>query len=222
MHVPDGAAVPSPDEERRAVGASGDGTRADEGDGSAGRPDGEILTERLRLTPVAEADEAELFALHSDPRAFVEDSTDPLTDPAQMRWVLAQWRQSWQRHGTGHLTVRAREGADLPVGLLGVVGLVPLSDGDGADGAVLSAYWRLSPEVIGRGVATEAMRAVLGALDADSAPEIVAITARGNAPSLALAARLGFVPAPPERPVPGGRDGDVLLLLPPSARGRAL
>ena len=118
--------------------------------------------------------------------------------------------------------MRAREGADLPVGLLGVVGLVPLSDGDGADGAVLSAYWRLSPEVTGRGVATEAMRAVLGALDADSAPEIVAITARGNAPSLALAARLGFVPAPPDRPVPGGRGGDVLLLLPPSARGRAL
>ena len=258
-HVPDGAAVPSPDEERRAVGASGGGTRADGGGGNAGPRDGAILTERLRLTPVAEADEAELFALHSDPRAFVEDSTEPLTEPAQMRWVLAQWRRSRARHGLGHLAVRAREGADLPVGLLGVVGFVPLSGEGGADGddrdtdpssgrgpgrsprgaTVLSAYWRLSPEVTGRGVATEAMRAVLDALEADDAQEgaaaqdgrvaqggaaheVVAITARGNAPSLALAARLGFVPAPPERPVPGGRDGDVLLLLPPSDRGRSL
>ncbi|MGP5260074.1 GNAT family N-acetyltransferase [Brachybacterium paraconglomeratum] len=271
-HVPDGAAVPSPDEERRAVGASGGGTRADGGGGSAGRRDGEILTERLRLTPVAEADEVELFALHSDPRAFVEDSTDPLTDPAQMRWVLAQWRESWERHGAGHLTVRAREGADLPVGLLGVVGLVPFArdvdratdarrahdpapgaaDGSGATTAapartMLSAYWRLSPEVTGRGVATEAMRAVLEALpagarrgphaagsdtcthdgralDNGTAPDdgtapfdIVAITDRGNTASLALAARLGFRPAPPGRPVPGGRADDVLLLLDPSA-----
>ncbi|MEO2095961.1 MAG: GNAT family protein [Brachybacterium sp.] len=280
-HVPDGAAVPSPDEERRAVGgarAGGGGARTGGGGGSAGPHDGEILTERLRLTPVADADEAELFTLHSDPRAFVEDSTDPLTDPAQMRWVLAQWRESWERHGAGHLTVRAREGADLPVGLLGVVGLVPLArdvdratdarrthgpapgaaDGSGATTAapartMLSAYWRLSPEVTGRGVATEAMRAVLEALPAgarrgphaagsdtgthdgralDDATalddgtvqddrtvpfEIVAITDPGNTASLALAARLGFRPAPPGRPVPGGRADDVLLLLDPPA-----
>ena len=274
-HVPDGAAVPSPDEERRAVGASGD---AGEHSGACGvggpssREVGRIRTERLRLAPVTEADEAELFALHADPRAFVEDSTEPLTAPAQMRWVLAQWRESWERHGAGHLTVRAREGADLPVGLLGVVGLVPLTrdvdratdarrthspapgadDDSGATTAapartMLSAYWRLSPEVTGRGVATEAMRAVLEALPAGARRgphaagsdtgthdrralgdttvqddrtvpfEIVAITDRGNTASLALAARLGFRPAPPGRPVPGGRADDVLLLLDPSA-----
>lgn len=274
-HVPDGAAVPSPDEERRAVGASGDAgehSGACGVGGPSGREVGRIRTERLRLAPVTEADEAELFALHSDPRGFLEDSTDPLTDPAQMRWVLAQWRESWERHGAGHLTVRAREGADLPVGLLGVVGLVPLArDVDratdarrthgpapGADddsGAtttapartMLSAYWRLHPEVTGLGVATEAMRAVLTALpawvqrdphavDSGTAPhdrtathdrtapddgtapfDIVAITDRGNTASLALAARLGFRPAPPGRPVPGGRADDVLLLLDPSA-----
>lgn len=206
-------------------------------------PSDGILTARLRLAPVEEADEAELFALHSDPRAFAEDSTQPLTDPAQMRWVLAQWRESWARHGLGHLTIRARRdpqnegGADLPVGLLGVVGLAPLvgeGSGDGEDGseaAVLSAYWRLSPAATSRGIATEAMRAVLARLAPPSAspsadgprpgaagpPEIVAITAGTNRPSLALAARLGFRPAPPERPVPGGRQGDVLLLLRPSA-----
>ena len=186
-----------------------------------------LLTERLRLAPVSETDEAELFALHSDPRAFAEDSTEPLTDPAQMRWVLAQWRESWARHGLGHLTVRAQQdpagdgGADLPVGLLGVVGLVPLSGGEGNQPPMLSAYWRLSPAATGLGIATEAMRAVLAQArpDASGPPEIVAITAGTNQPSLALAARLGFRPAPPERPVPGDRQGDVLLLLPPSAPG---
>ena len=186
-----------------------------------------LLTERLRLAPVSETDEAELFALHSDPRAFAEDSTEPLTDPAQMRWVLAQWRESWARHGLGHLTVRAQQdpagdgGADLPVGLLGVVGLVPLSGGEGDQPPVLSAYWRLSPAATGLGIATEAMRAVLAQArpDASGPPEIVAITAGTNRPSLALAARLGFRPAPPERPVPGGPPGDELQRLPPTAPG---
>ena len=44
--------------------------------------------------------------------------------------------------------------------------------------------------------------------------EVIAVTDRGNVPSRALAARLGFVPAPAGRPVPSGRPGDVLLVLP--------
>ena len=236
-----GAALPSSDGEGRAVSVSGHDPAA--GERPTGRPAVRILTPRLRLTEVAESDEAELYALHSDPRAFVEDSTDPLTDPAQMRWVLAQWREGWARHGLGHLTVRAREehgggtGEDLPTGLLGVVGLAPLvggtQDPDDASRAadartVLSAYWRLSPAATGRGIATEAMLAVLDAVRAQRPsdvppPEIVAITAGGNAPSLALADRLGFRPAPPDRSVPGGRDGDVLLVLPePESPRRSL
>ena len=223
-----GAAHPSQDGGGRAVSVSGHDPAT--AGGPTGRPAVRILTPRLRLTEVAESDEAELHALHSDPRAFVEDSTDPLTDRAQMRWVLAQWRESWARHGLGHLTVRAREGAGLPGGLLGVVGLVPLAGATTASpsGTVLSAYWRLHPEATGLGIATEAMRAVLGTLPTGTphggstprdgtTPEIVAITARGNTASLALASRLGFRPAPPGRPVPGGRADDVLLLLDPSA-----
>ena len=276
----DGAVISSSDGDRRAVGMPGPGGAAPgAAEPGVAASDGTVLTTaRLRLSPVAAHELEELFALHADPRAFAEDATAPLTEKEQMRWVLAQWRQGWERHGAGHLTVRAREGADLPVGLLGVVGLVPLArDVDratdarrthgpapGADddsGAtttaaartMLSAYWRLSPEVTGRGVATEAMRAVLEALPAgarrgphaagsdtgthdgralddataldDSTAqddrtvpfEIVAITDRGNTASLALAARLGFRPAPPDRPVPGGRADDVLLLLDPSA-----
>lgn len=200
----DGAAVPSSDGDRRAVRMSGDGPPA-------------LVTRRLRLAPVAAEDLEELFALHADPRAFTEDLTAPLTDPEQMRWVLGRWLASWAEHGLGYLTVRASgERADeLPGGLLGVVGLTPLATA-GPD--VLSAYWRLDPAAAGRGVAGEAMTAVLAdpALGG-RAPEILAVTAAGNRPSRALAARLGFRPAPPERQVPGGRDGDVLLVRPGTA-----
>lgn len=211
-----------------------------------------LVTARLRLDPVAGftgtdgaddtdgddraggTDVAALFALHADPRAFVEDSTAPLTSPAQMRWVLREWCRDWERHGIGHFTVRALQPdpgltaderaastasgseAPLPAGLLGVVGLSPM---EVAGTEVLSAYWRLDPRVTGRGVATEAMHAVLDRFTTDHSPaehadrEIIAVTAAGNTASLALAARLGFRPAPSVRPVPGGREGDVLLVL---------
>lgn len=92
--------------------------------------------------------------------------------------------------------------------LLGVVGLTPLTF-EGRH--VLSAYWRLDPAVTGRGIATEAARAVLadprlGARD----QKVIAVTAAGNRPSLALAARLGFLRS--EQEAPGGRTGDVLLV----------
>lgn len=186
-----GAAIPSSDGDRRAVA---------------------LWTPRLRMAPVSAPDLEELFALHADPRAFVEDLTEPLTNREQMRWVLRQWLESWRRDGTGYLTVRAWDAAmaELPPGLLGVVGLTPLElEGRPA----LSAYWRLAPEARGRGIATEAMRAVLAdpRLGA-SEREVVAVTAAGNGASRALATRLGFTPAPPQREVPGGRSGDVMLI----------
>src|SRR5699024_12578614 len=84
-------------------------------------------------------------------------------------------------------------------------------------GTALSAYWRIAPKATERGVASEAMRAVLahpqrGGRAAGSGPEIIAVTAAGSRPSRSLAARLGFVPAPADRPAPGGRAGDVLLV----------
>ncbi len=195
-----GAAIPSFDGDRRAVRLP-----------AVSPP---VRTARLQLAPVVEGDLEELFALHADPRAFTEDLTEPLTGREQMRWVLAQWIEHWAQHGAGYLTVRSREPSrgTLPSGLLGVVGLAPLEVDAHAD---LSAYWRVSPGVSGRGVATEAMHAVLGHPEIGArGREVLAVTAAGNAASRALAARLGFALAPASRPVPGGREGDVLLIRP--------
>lgn len=201
-----GAAIPSFDGDRRAVVMRG-----------------ALTTQRLQLTPVCEGDLEELYALHADPRAFAEDLTAPLADREQMRWVLAQWIGSWREHGIGYFGVRPRAaGADGAAGaealaqspaLLGVVGLTPM-DLEGRQ--VLSAYWRLVPAATGRGIAAEAMGAVLAQPHPGrSDREVIAVTAAGNRPSRALAARLGFAPAAAERAVPGGRAGDVLLLRPP-------
>ncbi|WP_299301232.1 GNAT family N-acetyltransferase [uncultured Brachybacterium sp.] len=201
----DSAAIPSPDGDRRAVVMSGPVASG-------------LLTPRLRLTPVESSELEELFTLHADPRAFVEDSTAPLDDRAQMRWVLARWVQDWEQHGRGYFSVRARDVAgpspSLPSGLLGVVGL-SLLESDGPP--LLSAYWRLDPAAMGRGVAFEAMGAVLADPRCGShGREVVAVTAARNRPSRSLAARLGFLPAPPQRAVPGGRADDVLLVRPAS------
>lgn len=257
----DGAVISSSDGDRRAVGMPGPGGAAPgAAEPGAAASDGTVLTTaRLRLSPVAAHELEELFALHADPRAFAEDATAPLTEKEQMRWVLAQWRESWDRHGVGYLSLRARrpaappgpgaspreqrpdlpeqaaglpeDAAGLPEGLLGVVGLTPLRDrdegavdegeageddpGESAPHAVLSAYWRLAPAVHGLGLASEAMTAVLAhPVLGGGGAEILAVTASQNAPSRALAQRLGFRPAPPGRPVPGGREGDVLLVRP--------
>ncbi|GAB4097540.1 GNAT family N-acetyltransferase [Brachybacterium horti] len=186
-----GAAPPSPDGEGRAV----------------------LRTPRLRLPLVTEQDLEELWRLHSDPAAFLHDSTAPLTAKGQMAWVLRQWVAHAESGGAaGYRRVLPAGGGDL----LGIVGLAPL---DSAAGPLLSAYWRLHPAAQGQGLATEALRAVLGMLRPGD-PEVIAVTAARNAPSLALARRLGFHPGPPEREVPGGRAGDVLLVLDrPAARG---
>src|SRR5699024_8697111 len=221
-----GAVIPSSDGDRRAAVVPGPARC-------------ELRTARLRLAPVAEHELEALLALHADPRAFAEDLTEPVTDRARMRWVLRRWRESWDRHGLGYLTVRSRPAADgtdgagapatgtadgaagaagagaaaghrdgppphdapapLPTGLLGVVGLTPLAL---EDGTVLSAYWRLAPEATGRGVASEAMRAVLahpqlGGRAAGSGPEIIAVTAAGNPPSRTPAAPWTCAPCAP-------------------------
>lgn len=238
-----GATTPSPEGGRRAVPAS-EAVRCTRGRVPGTTPGPEhfpvlpagaaaavLRTPRLLLAPVTSADLEPLFRLHADPAAYALDSTEPLTTRAQMRWVLGQWTAHWQRYGEGYRTVRPNPAhtGSTPRGrrLFGVVGLSVL---EGEDRGSLSAYWRLDPARQGQGIATEAMRAVLAAArlrarEARTAgpdrsaqealpEEIVVVTAARNAPSRALAARLGFTPAPTKRRVPGGRAGDVLLTLP--------
>jgi RimJ/RimL family protein N-acetyltransferase len=149
-----------------------------------------IETERLVLRAPADEDRAAIAALNADPRVgewlsgvMTREESDAFVD--RMTAHIAE-------HGHGFWTVERK--ADRAV--IGVAGLLAM----GADlppGPALEVGWRLRPDAWGQGYATEAARAstAWGFAHRD-APEIVAITARGNYRSQAVMMRLGMVPEP--------------------------
>lgn len=153
-----------------------------------------LATPRLHLAPLDLSDLEELWALHSDPALFTADSTASLTDRAQMRTVLAAWCEHWDHQGFGYRALRRRGDEGVGHGpVLGVAGLTELSRAGAPP--VLSVYYRLAQHAQGRGLAHEALTAILS--DAEQDPRTAGrsahiITDLQNAPSLRLAARLGF------------------------------
>lgn len=162
----------------------------------------------LLLSAVTEEDLEDLWRLHADPAAYRLDTTEPLTDREQMRWVLGCWIAA-AAPGLGYVTLREDDGTSGAGPLHGVLGLTEIEHGDMP---LTSLYYRLSPTSCGRGLGTASGRALLeAALLARGPHRVVVVTNEANAPSLALARRLGFREPDEASPVPGGRGGDVLL-----------
>ncbi|MEO0682079.1 MAG: GNAT family N-acetyltransferase [Pseudomonadota bacterium] len=144
-----------------------------------------IETERLILTPIAPEDFAPWPAFYASDRArFIGGSLDPA--------------QTWFKHaqlcgialmggGQGHWSVRARDGAYL--------GRVGLEQAHGWPEMELG--WTFLAEASGKGYATEAGGALrdwaLGTLGLAS---LVSFIDEANAPSQAVARRLGAAPDP--------------------------
>ena len=173
------------------------------GGAEAGCAEGSLL-----LSAVTEDDLEDLWRLHADPAAYRLDTTEPLTDREQMRWVLGCWIAA-AAPGLGYVTLREQSGAGGTGPLHGVLGITEIEHGDML---LTSLYYRLSPASCGRGLGTVSGRALLeAALLARGPHRVVVVTNEANTPSLALARRLGFRAPDGASPVPGGRDGDVLL-----------
>jgi RimJ/RimL family protein N-acetyltransferase len=114
----------------------------------------------------------------------------PVTTPDQALKRLRRWRG---RHAE----------LDPPWGLwavaqtcvdttpIGTVLLLPLQDDTGATSEV-EVGWHLHPQHQGRGIATEAAGALLNAAAQAGIPHVLALTDLDNAPSQALALRLGM------------------------------
>lgn len=152
------------------------------------RPGEPLRTERLELCSLTQADLPALWDLHTDPATWEWDLAPMPQTEATMAGVLATWIADRERHGLGYAAIRARGQPQL----LGVGGLTRLKL-DGRE--LLSVYYRFFPRAQGQGYATEALRALVGQADAYLPGEtIAAITHEHNAPSLALAARLGLRP----------------------------
>jgi RimJ/RimL family protein N-acetyltransferase len=74
---------------------------------------------------------------------------------------------------------------------VGTLLLLPLDDGGGPTGLV-EVGWHLHPDHQGRGLATEAARALLAHLPAEAPNRVLALTDLDNTPSQAVAVRLGM------------------------------
>ena len=147
-----------------------------------------LTTERLVLRPHVHADFEACYALWSDPRTVRFIGGVPAT--AQDAWFrLQRYGGMWALQGYGFWAVTDRASGAY----VGNAGLMEAMRGvEGLDG-VPEAGWVLGPEIGGRGLATEAMRAVLGWADAHLEDGRTAcIIDPDNAASLRVADKLGY------------------------------
>lgn len=147
-----------------------------------------IHTERLRLRAHRREDFANCRALwqHAETIRFIGGVAQ---DDQAVWFRLLRYGGMWPMLGFGFWVFE-----DKATGAyLGEGGLLDAMRGlDGLAG-MPEAGWACMPEAAGRGIATEAMQAVLTWADqALDAPRIGCIVAPGNAPSLRVAGKLGF------------------------------
>jgi len=168
-----------------------------------------LLTERLDLRVPTAADIAPMHAIvsHEETGRFLGRA---ISASAHFERT-ARNAGSWLLYGYGGFMVRLRGQEEL----IGNCGIFHTWRGLGEDfDDNPEAGWILSHAHGGKGLASEAMHAVLEWFEAAHGPRrIVCMIALGNAASLKLAGKLGFVPMR-EAELPDG-DRVVLLSRPP-------
>ncbi|MDQ2630436.1 MAG: GNAT family N-acetyltransferase [Actinomycetota bacterium] len=141
-----------------------------------------IETERLLLRPVALEDLDEVVRLHEDPEVARFMGTP------DREW-LEGWVEGsdgeWAELGYGRMAMLDRDSGAF----LGRTGLKRWPQFEETE-----VGWALRPEARGRGLATEAARAVLGWSGQFDLPYVTAMIRPDNAPSIAVAERLGLSP----------------------------
>lgn len=143
----------------------------------------ELRTERLVMRPPEEADLDDLLAFHDDP--LVRKVFGPASRAEVGEWIAIA-RRDWERRGHGRVVLRDRASGAF----LGRSGLRHWPEFDEVE-----VGWSLIATGRGRGLATEAGRFWLdwGLRELD-APYFTANIDHWNAPSIAVAERLGMTP----------------------------
>ncbi len=158
-----------------------------------------MMTARLRLRRPVAGDARRYFEIHSDPRTYHHLPSAAMRDESEAAERLDAWRRHWDEHGFGYAVVETTDDT-------AVVGFAGLCHVRLAGHEVLNLYYRFDPAHWGRGLATEAGRAVVddGSGRLPDHP-IIARIARNNPSSIRVAERLGMqrdVLQDPEDPVP--------------------
>lgn len=147
-----------------------------------------LCTDRLLLRPHRPSDFDACCALWGD--ADVVRHIGGAVQESQAVWFrILRYAGMWSLLGYGMWVLEERAtGAFLgEAGLLSACRGLPELDG------VPEAGWVLAPDVWGRGIASEAMRAILDWADVDlAAPSIRCIIEDGNDASVRVAEKLGF------------------------------
>jgi ribosomal-protein-alanine N-acetyltransferase len=146
-----------------------------------------LRTERLVLDPVTALDLTALIVHWTQPdvRRFLFDGAVMSSD--EVLTVIAESRRDFAASGYGFWVIRERDGGDGA--LAGTVGLRQL------DELGPEIVYSLTPDVWGKGYATEAAGAVVEyALGPLRLPEVLAEVDNGNTASAAVIKRLGLTP----------------------------
>ncbi|GAB3308609.1 GNAT family N-acetyltransferase [Geodermatophilus aquaeductus] len=153
-------------------------------------PDGELLTDRLRLRPwtTRRDDLARLTDIYCREEVTRWLGGTPSVGPVELVCRWAQIRRADPLHGTWAIEVRDESPAGSAPVVAGTVLLKPLPGGVGE----VEVGWHLHPDCWGRGYATEAARAVVAHAFGAGLPEVYAVVRPGNEASLAVCRRLGM------------------------------
>ena len=118
-----------------------------------------------------------------------------VADLAEARQRLGRWQQRQGMlsapQGLWALVPRTGPGERPAADPVGTVLLLPLDDATGPTGEV-EIGWHLHPDYQGRGLVTEAARALLSAAALAGQERVLALTDPDNAASQAVAGRLGL------------------------------
>lgn len=148
-----------------------------------------IVTERLELSVPSNDDLWPMHAIVADPATGRFLPSDQSLAGHYNRF--SRNAGSWLLRGYGSFMLRERGGE-----LIGNVGVFHTFRGLGADfDDSPEAGWILRADRVGRGLAHEAMTAALTWFEREHGRQrIVCMISPGNAPSIRLAEKLGFVP----------------------------
>ncbi|HWW11606.1 MAG TPA: GNAT family N-acetyltransferase [Brevundimonas sp.] len=149
-----------------------------------------LITDRLTLTPAQASDFPDLVKLWSDP-AFATAIFPAALSSEEVWFRLLRDIGHWEALNHGNWSIRETATGDY-VGSVGVLDyrrvLTPAIDAP-------ELGWGVAPRFQGQGLAFEAVSAALAWCDeALNASRTVCLISRDNAPSHALAKRLGYTP----------------------------
>ena len=149
----------------------------------------QLETDRLILRPLELADAAVLYQLDTDPEVYRYLPKPDIESPADTEKIIASILDQYEAHGAGRLAMVLKEDQQL-------IGWCGLKWYDGPMNGVTDFYeigYRISPKYWGKGLATEAARAVISdAFETTGIRSIYAYVDHENKASIRVLEKLGF------------------------------